>query len=76
LSWLNYLLIIPIFIKLNVMIAWFSLLFLFKKRRAVSRFKRTLISSGIGKKEADLLGKNYPFKLSDVINLIERREGW
>ena len=43
--------------------------FYFKRRRAIGCFKRTLIASGVPRREANELALNYPFKLGDFISL-------
>jgi hypothetical protein len=43
--------------------------FYIKRRRAIGSFRRTLIASGVPRREADELARSYPFKLGDFISL-------
>ena len=47
--------------------------FIVKRRTAVYRFKKELITSGIPRREADELASNYPLKLGDLVNLAQGR---
>lgn len=47
--------------------------FIVKRRSAVYRFKKELITSGIPRQEADELASNYPLKLGDLVNLAQGR---
>ena len=47
--------------------------FIVKRRTAVYRFKRELITSGIPRREADKLADSYPLKLGDLVKLAQFR---
>lgn len=51
-----------------------SVRFYFKRRRAVSLFKKELISNGLTNLEAEWLAEVYPFKLSEMLKMLRVRE--
>jgi len=47
--------------------------FIVKRRTAVYRFKKELITSGIPRREANELADSYPLKLGDLVKLAQGR---
>lgn len=60
-----------IFYVIKMMFSFPGLLssYYFKRRKALSQFKRELIGSGFSPLEAKELADNYPFKLREVIKM-------